>query len=124
LIDESGHFPLRRCVGLNLDIPHWDFLAGTPPEWLAAEENDFVRRRIAHVHVSDHHVGHFSCTSPGSFNKLQRFSQWVAILHQFSHQKRFSDYPEFSNFVSCEMEACREKEMLRDCFLKVRNLIS
>jgi sugar phosphate isomerase/epimerase len=123
MIEQSKDAALSNSVGLNLDIPHWDFLAGTPPEWLLADENESVRHRITHVHVSDHHVGHFSCTAPGSLNPMEKFARWMSALKQLSQEKRPGNFPQFSGFVSCEMEACREKEMLVDSFNSINHFL-
>jgi sugar phosphate isomerase/epimerase len=123
-IEDAKDDALSRCVGLNLDIPHWHFLAGIDPEWLLSPENAFIRNRIVHAHVCDHHVGHFCDTPPGNFNSLERYMRWFSLIYELQNVQRLDRGPEFSGFVSCEMEACRESEMLQTCFSTVKAMLS
>jgi sugar phosphate isomerase/epimerase len=124
LIDDSKDEALKRCVGLNLDIPHWHFLAGILPEWLEAPENKAVYRRIAHAHICDHHIGHFCDLVPMTFNSKGTFLRWFSFLHQLSSEKRPVGLPKFSRFVSCEMEACTDKRLVQNCYQRVSELLA
>lgn len=124
LIDASNNRALKRCIGLNLDIPHWAFLGGISPEWLEAPENKAILKRVIHAHVSDHHIGHFCDTVPTTFNRIEIFSRWINFLKRLNTRRRSNSAPEFSGFVSCEMEACAHADLLQACYQSVADLTS
>jgi len=123
-INNSSIPSLQRCVGLNLDIPHWQFLAGITPDWLVNPNHLSVLERIVHAHVCDHHIAHFCDTVPGTFNDLAAFSRWFDLLQQIHTVKNKPGLPEFSGFVSCEMEACKDERLLKSCFSRISAAIN
>jgi hypothetical protein len=105
-------------------IGHWDFLSGIAPEWLLEEKNTSILNRIVHAHISDHHVGHFSDLSVSTIPRHDyRFSRWLEVLQTIMKNSRTNEFPEFSGFVSCEMEACKTSTILKTCFNNVDNLV-
>ena len=123
-IDESGSESLKRCIGLNLDIPHWAFLSDLDLRWLLAPERKFIRDRIAHMHICDHAKGHFADNIIGLFNDENVFREWIKFANQIKAEPRGEDFPEFSGFISCEMEACGKEELLRAGYEKFAQLIA
>lgn len=124
MIDQSGSPALKRCVGLNLDVPHWHFLAGISPEWLTLPENRSILNRITHAHISDHHIGHFCDATINTFPKhAPQFQRWITVLKQLCSSSRSLDCPDFSGFISCEMEACKEVAFLQQSYTTLTNLL-
>jgi len=116
-LNDHRSLSVKRVVGVNLDIPHWDFLSGVSISWLRQPENDSVRQRILHAHISDHDKGHFSDSFVAAFDlesghSLTDFGAWTSFLKEVAGEQRPDDCPSFSGFVSCEMEACKDSSML------------
>jgi len=112
LAASSSNPDLRKIVGLNLDIPHWAFLSDIPLDWLRGNEGEVVRNRIIHAHISDHSKGHFCDNTIRVFHSAADFEGWIDFLHELAVQPRPGDCPNFSGFISCEMEACKSAQFL------------
>jgi sugar phosphate isomerase/epimerase len=124
LADPSTDGALRRSVGVNLDIPHWAFLSNIDLRWLRSDEAKVVRDRILHAHISDHSNGHFCDNTVGVLHPASDFALWTDFLAEIAAQPRSDELPAFSRFISCEMEACKEKRFINVSLGQLRSLIS
>lgn len=106
VIESSSDIPLKSCVGVNLDIPHWAFLGGIQVEDLYKPEYRAVFDRIVHAHISDHHIGHFCDAPVGTFHSNEAFLPWMELLVRRMRAAPAESKPLYSGFVSCELEAC------------------
>jgi len=122
-IDSDPKNPLYSVVGVNLDIPHWDFLSGITVDWLQKPENDVVRKRIIHCHISDHSNGHFGCHVTGTFHPGE-FEEWIQLVVEQGGQYREPNYPKYSGYISCEMEGCKHKEFVQQCVDELIGLLA
>lgn len=122
---------IQKVVGFNFDLPHWAFLNDVPLGWLLGIKNcgvltptegAEVRMRIVHAHISDHYRGHFCDNVIGVNHSDQEFSQWLKFLEYVMGEHRENGFPQYSNFVSCEMEACKAG-FAEVSFAKLRNLL-
>jgi hypothetical protein len=111
---------IQRVVGVNLDIPHWDFLSGIDTGWLTQTENKFILDHVLHCHISDHTNGHFGCSTIGSFHEDGEFGDWIRLVSQTI----MPSWPNFSGFISCEMEGCKDERFVKNCTKKLQDLIS
>jgi sugar phosphate isomerase/epimerase len=110
-------------IGLNLDIPHWCFLAGIDAAWV--EKHLSVLRRIAHAHVSDHSSGHFCDAEPLLFHGACEFSPWLRLLSEVAKSNSGSELAMgYSGFVTCELECCPNEEFVRASVLHLQELAS
>ncbi len=112
---------IQSVLGFNLDVPHWDFLSGIQPEWLLQPAQTMLRHRILHAHVSDHHTGHFCDCIPGTLNPEAKFIDWMNALKFVAEEERPPGWPQFSGFISCEMEACKDPRFLDAAFNRVKS---
>ena len=122
LIDQ-GSAAIRGSLGLNLDIPHWDFLGNLGVEWLRAPANANVLQRIVHAHICDHTVGHFGDSALYTFHHVDRFQEWVNLLVSIADVDRDTTVPAFSGFISLELECCKFCESLEVAAKHLINLV-
>ena len=112
-IDANPNNALYQVVGVNLDIPHWDFLSGISVEWLRKPENEVIRKRIIHCHISDHSNGHFGCHIMGMFHGENQFKEWIALIAEINLLPKDQTRPNYSGYVSCEMEGCKHSRFVQ-----------
>lgn len=109
----------KRVVGLNLDIPHWSYLANISATWV--EEHPLILDRIIHAHISDHSRGHFCDLEAMVFHGSSDLIPWLRLLAKRANNPQA---PEFSNFIACEMEcSCNIKHIRKslDCLQDMIN---
>jgi len=94
--------PIATTVGVNLDIPHWAFLAGIDVEWIEKRPNIF--NRIIHSHICDHSKGHFGDNLVGAFHIVEEFIPWLKLIRKRCADQTTSGLP-YSGFISYELEA-------------------
>lgn len=103
LIAELGG-DFEKVVGLNLDIPHWDFLSGITPNWV--RNHPIILNRIVHAHVCDHSKGHFCDSETMSIHGYSDLVPWLQLLAGLDALKEKAKALHYSGFVSCELECC------------------
>lgn len=110
---------VRRVTGVNLDIPHWAFLAkaneSSEPQitlkWL--KESQAVLNRVVHAHISNHSVGHLSDLALTQ-KDAARFLPWLNLLRE--EAARPNRKIPLSGYVSLELEACKFEACVKDSF--------
>ena len=110
-ISDIDNQSLEELLGLNLDIPHWAFLAGISVDWITKEEQQPIFDRIVHAHISDHEKGHFSDDVIGVIHKEHHFLRWMTDV--ISKRSRSKSGLNYSGYVSCELEAAKNGDMIR-----------
>jgi hypothetical protein len=112
---------LSPVVGLNLDIPHWAFLAGIDSQDIVADKT--IYRRIIHGHISDHSSGHFGDGVLGAIHDLEAFEPWFRLLAQRHTDPPQTGYPAFSGFLCNEIEAAKDSEMVQEAVKRAWRLL-
>jgi len=113
---------LSRFVGVNVDIAHWRLARDITPErvWDTPE----VRDRIVHGHLSGHHhCSHFGDLPPFDLNAAKDFRPWIELLRRIAADWRDPELPQFSGYVSLELEAAKELRIVTKSVLQLVNLI-
>jgi hypothetical protein len=111
LVETHEEASIRSVVGVNLDIPHWAFLSRIDIDWLLESENKSILNRVLHCHISDHSIGHFGCTTIGSSHNKEDFGNWIGLISKII----IPQCPNFSGYISCEMEGCKDARFIRNC---------
>jgi len=123
LCREIGKDPmLSRFVGVNLDIAHWRLARDIAPAqvWDTLE----VRNRIVHAHFAGHHrCSHLGDIPPNDLNRPEDFRPWIDLLRQIAADWRAPDLPQFSGFVSLELEAAKDRNLVTESVEKLVSLI-
>jgi sugar phosphate isomerase/epimerase len=88
---------LSDCVGLNLDIAHWQ-LAGMKP----SDIPESIKERIIHCHACDAFKGHCIDLPAGSSNGRRLLADWLDLLPP--------------GYVTCELEGCPNETWLATAF--------
>ncbi len=124
LLNEDSEFKnhqLANLLGFNLDIPHWEFLAGIDPDEVRRKPGVF--ERIMHAHLSDHTNGHFADAVTGIHHPDRGvFERWLYLLSERATMKdpRF----QFSGHISTEMEVCGDPLAVYRSAKRTQQLIS
>jgi len=122
MVDGHESEAVRKVIGVNLDVPHWDFLGKISPDSLRNKINRPILNRILHAHICDHSSGHFGDCTIGTFNAKERFGAWIKLLGDL-YKERKVEAAHYSGFVSCEMEACKGLAFVSDCVSQLLSLI-
>jgi hypothetical protein len=104
---------LYSVLGVNLDIPHWAWLARIELGWLKDPKIKPVRDRIVHAHISDHSHGHFCDNTLGVIHDEEEFRNWTNFLRDLIVAERPEGCPSYSGVITCEMEACKSMDFLK-----------
>ncbi len=102
---------LSRFVGVNLDVAHWKLARNIRPDevWDTPE----VRDRIVHAHLAGHHpCSHFGDLPPFDLNEKEDFQPWIDLLRRIAADRRNPDLPQFSGYVSLELEAAKDGDLV------------
>jgi sugar phosphate isomerase/epimerase len=102
---------LSTCVGVNLDVAHWRLAGDITPQrvWDAP----VVRNRISHAHLAGHHhCSHLGDLPPLDLNEAEHFRPWIELLQRIAADWRAPDLPQFSGYISLELEAARDRRVV------------
>jgi len=112
---------LSRFVGVNLDIAHWRLARDIAPAqvWDTPE----VRNRIVHAHISDHHRCMHGDLPLYDANAAEDFRPWIELLHRIASDWRTPDLPQFSGYVSVELEAAKDKQVVVQSIQQLERLL-
>jgi hypothetical protein len=114
---------LNKFVGVNLDIAHWRLAGDITPElvWDAPA----VRDRIVHAHIAGHQrCSHLADLPMDALNRHEDFRPWIDLLHRISTDWRDSNLPQFSGYVSLELEAAKDINLVKGSVEKLDSLLS
>lgn len=106
------HPLLSPHVGFNLDVSHFR-LGNIPDRRLRAVPA--IRQRIVHAHLSGSHPrGHLGDIVPLAIDDFGVYEPWLQLLHDLTREARPKGMPRFSGYVSLELEAARDENVVRD----------
>ena len=119
---DSRRDGIGGVVGLNLDVAHWSLAEIDPKKVL---DSKVVLRRILHAHASDHGRGHFGDVEVGTIHGREHFASWLNVVQQAARIQE-TDLPPRSGYVSIELEACKDRDMVKRSatFLRANRLLS
>lgn len=117
---------IQSIVGVNLDIPHWDFLAGIDAAAISSVECALagLTPRIVHAHISDHYKAHFSDQAIGQYHDDTDFLKWINLLRKIGATNRASNFPLFGGFISLELEAVCSASIVESSFSRLRKFLT
>lgn len=99
---------LSKFVGVNLDIAHWRLARDITPEQVF--DTPEVRNRIVHAHISGHHRCIHGDLAIGDSSDAEGFRPWLELLHRIASDWRAPELPQFSGYVSVELEAAKDPQ--------------
>jgi hypothetical protein len=107
LAHQAAFGTTREWVGLNLDIPHYSFIARHTPDQIP----ESVRRFIVHSHISSHSFGHFADgildeldTQEGARQKNTCLA-WIMLIENLIAQGH-------SGYISLELECAKTRSQV------------
>jgi sugar phosphate isomerase/epimerase len=120
---EAAGPPVSNVVGLNLDIPHWCFLASIDATWVA--QHPTILKRVLHAHVCDHSTGHFSDAEMLLFHGATDFAPWLRLLSNLPlcGDANVEGSLGYSGFLSCELECCFTPDYVKRSHRSLRDLV-
>lgn len=123
LCEEIDKDPLlSQFVGVNLDIAHWRLARDITPEQVW--DTPVVRDRIVHAHIAGHHrCSHLGDLPLGDLNQPEDFRPWIDLLNRIATDWRDPMLPQFSGYVSLEMEAAKSRDLVTDSTKKLASLL-
>jgi len=100
-------------VGVNLDIAHWRLARDITPELVW--DTPVVRNRIVHAHIAGHHrCSHLGDLPLRDLNQPEDFRPWLDLVDRIASDWRDPLLPQFSGYVSLEMEAAKARGLVSD----------
>ncbi|MBN1346565.1 MAG: TIM barrel protein [Phycisphaerae bacterium] len=109
LLASNRYAALSSCLGLNLDVAHWQ-LANIDVPQVGVE----AKMRVVHAHISDHGRGHFGDVPICHINNEEHFARWLGVVAEAIDVPRNDQQPKWYGALSVELEACRLSEHLRE----------
>lgn len=110
----------KKCLALNLDIPHWAFIHNLNRGWVL--DRQAVKDRIAHAHISDHSFGHFADARICAHHTEESFGEWISLLDSLDRRSQRSNG--YSGFLTLELEGCFDIKDVRKSIEKMNDLIT
>lgn len=96
---------LKKVVGLNLDVAHWELGHVSIDDVL---KSSLVLRSVTHAHLSDYGRGHFGDVTLLEIHDRSHFEAWLDVIARAAAEPGRTT--PFSGYVSVELEAARFRE--------------